>query len=317
MNPLREISNNRPIKTYPLPSARVSLEDKAPERTPSPLYNPVDPTDVSSNKPQSAIPYIERIVVKEIKVSEQSPPRPDALASHSTAGRPSAEHLPGEPLHPVGINLSTELASKLKSLSANDLANNHSPVYFEGNDIVESNQCSEELKAVLHELLSIICNKEDLDPKDVFIYLAIDDFETNNSLTKGIYNVHWDFFEDVFEMHQMEIDVPEFKRFLAYSGEQFKPTEYLDFTLSDLEMKGLHPKRFNNLHEYKTALEEIKNEDFKRLHSPFQCFSTKMLHRAPRRAPDQLFIAFQLKAEQTFFNEREAPPIERYRSYSH
>ena len=290
MNPLPEISNNRTI------TPRACLKNNGPKPTPS--------RSVS----QPTIPYRDRIVVEEIKASAQSPPRPDELASHSTADRPSAVHLPGESLHPLGITLSPELASKLKSLSANDLTNDHSPVYFEGNNIVESNQCSEELKAVLHELLTIICNKEDLDPKDVFIYLAIDDFETKNSLTIGRYNVHWDFFEDVFEMHQNDEPMPEFKRFLAYSGEQFKPTEYLDFTLSDLEMKGLHPKRFNNLYEYKTALEEIKNEDFKRLHSPFQYFSSKMLHRAPRRDPDQLFIAFQLKAEKAFLTNAKRFP---------
>ena len=207
-------------------------------------------------------------------------------------------------IHPVGIPLPIELDQALTSLSVNDLLNGPRSVSIRGNKISEAN-LSEKLKHVLVHLLTIGAQQLQLTPKDFNINIAIDDHGTGNSISQARYDVHWDFFKDVFEMHHRGEPVPDFKRFFDYSGQPFKPTEYLGLTLNDLAAIGLHPKHFNTFSEFKSAVNNIPDTKFKSCPHGFQCLSSLNLHRAPQRKPDQLFIGIQQIAEKNFYTNRD------------
>lgn len=185
----------------------------------------------------------------------------------------------------------------------NDLLNGPRLVSIRGNEISDTS-LSEKLKQVLGHLLTICAENLNLAPKDFNIYIAIDDHGTGNSISQARYDVHWDFFEGVFEMHQNGEPVPEFKRFFAYSGQPFKPTEYLDLTLDDLAARDLHPSYFKTFSEFKSEFNNIPDTEFKSCPHRFQCLSSFNLHRAAQRSPEKLFIGFQQIAEQDFYTQR-------------
>ena len=205
-------------------------------------------------------------------------------------------------LQAKGIALSPDIETALMNLDDTDLNTRETSVFIESNDLSSTSKITERLRGVLTHLLTICAQKSDLTSNDFIIQVNTDDYDTGHSVSKERYATHWDFFEDVFEMHHREERVPDFKRFFAYSGEQFKPTEYLDLTLDDLAAIGLHPKHFNTFSEFKSAVNNIPDTQFTSCPARFQSLSSLNLHRAPQRNPSQLFIGFQPKAERDFYS---------------
>ncbi len=239
------------------------------------------------------------------KPTRQTPSQVNVIHAWLT---PTIRPVPTVPLlQAIGIPLPLDINNALVNLNNTDLIKGAPSVFIESNDLSLTPKISDRLRGVLTHLLTICAQRSDLTSNDFIIQVNTDDYNTGHSVSRERYATHWDFFEDVFEMHQKGEPVPEFKRFFAYSGEQFTPTEYLNFTLDDLGNRGLHPNHFITLPQFKAALNNISEKEFKSCPHRFQCLSNHMLHRAPRRDQGQLFIGFISTTEKTYYTSRTAP----------